>query len=202
MEKANESGDSVNRVVPLPSSRTCDDTDWSQLLARMAETGDRALFVQIFRHYGPLLKSYMLRLGVLDSVVEELVQESMLTIWRKAKTFNPERAEAGAWIYTLARNKAIDWMRKQKYPTYSLEGHEEEPQEGETEPGELHLIRHKMKTALNELPPEQAQVIYMSYYEGRAHSEIAAKLGIPLGSVKARIRLASAKLRNFWEGEQ
>ncbi|GGB91816.1 RNA polymerase sigma factor [Marinobacterium zhoushanense] len=191
----------MKKVVPLPSLRAHGDTDWSQLLASMAKTGDRALFVQIFQHYAPLLKSYMLRLGVLESVVEELVQESMLTIWRKAGSFDPARAEAGAWIYTLARNKAIDWMRKQKYPTCSLDGYEEDTQDSDHEPGELHLIRHKMKTAINELPPEQAQVIYMSYFEGRAHAEIAAKLGIPLGSVKARIRLASAKLRNFWEGE-
>lgn len=189
----------MDKVVALPTSKSTVEQDWSQLLAEMARTRDRALFVQLFQHFGPLLKAYLLKLGILESVVEELVQEALLTVWRKADSYNPQRAAAGAWIYTLARNLAIDWLRKQKYPTYSLEPWHLDDNVVEQESNEKHLTRVRMAEVLKTLPDEQSQVIYMSFYEGRSHSEIAARLGIPLGSVKSRIRLATEKLRNHWE---
>ncbi len=192
-------GVNVEKVVSLPTAKTETSDDWGALLAEMAETADRKIFVKLFQHFAPLLKAYLIRLGLVESVVEELVQEAMLTVWRKAKSYDPNRAAAGAWVYTVARNLAIDWMRKQKYPTYSLESWHEDDHHIETDPGEKKVVEEKMAKAIKKLPEEQAQVIYMSFYEGRSHTEISARLGIPLGSVKSRIRLAADKLRNYWE---
>lgn len=188
----------VEKVVTLPTARTETSDDWGSLLAEMAETSDRKIFVRLFQHFAPLLKAYMMRLGLVESVVEELVQEALLTVWRKAKSYDPSRAAAGAWIYTVARNIAIDWMRKQKYPTYSLESWHEDDHQLEVDPGEKKILQERMAEAIKRLPEEQAQVIYMSFYEGRSHTEISGRLGIPLGSVKSRIRLAADKLRNYW----
>lgn len=189
----------MDKVTRLPTAKVETADEWSYLLAQMAETSDRKIFARLFQHFAPLLKAYMMRLGLVESVVEELVQEALLTVWRKSKSYNPERAAAGAWIYTVARNLAIDWLRKQKYPTYSLESWHEDPDKVEVEPGEQHLLSERMAESIKKLPEEQAHVIYMSFYEGRSHTEISARLGIPLGSVKSRIRLAAEKLRNYWE---
>jgi RNA polymerase sigma-70 factor (ECF subfamily) len=188
-------GDDVENIVPLAQQNT--SQDWSGVLAELAETKDKTLFVELFKHFAPKVKAYIIRLGLIESSAEELMQETMAAVWRKSHLYNRSKAAASTWIFTLARNLSIDLMRKQKYPEYSLDEWHEEAGDND-DPCVDHVLSSRMGLSVNKLPEEQAQVIYMSFYEGRSHSDIANRLGIPLGSVKSRIRLASDKLRSMW----
>lgn len=191
-------GDDVSNIVNIKQSEpTC--KEWSQMLADLAATRDKKLYAQLFHHFAPRVKAYIIRLGVNGAAAEELTQEVMLSVWRKAHMYHMEKAAASTWIFTLARNQSIDWMRKQKYPEYSLEEWSETAmEEGQ---GEQSVTSDRMIKAIETLPEKQAQVIYMSFFEGRSHGDIASRLDIPLGSVKSRIRLAAEKLKLIWGGE-
>jgi len=189
-------GEEVEKVVALSHAST--PQDWSDMLMSLGETRNKSLFVELFKHFAPKVKAYIIRLGLVESTAEELMQETMASVWRKAHMYNRSKAAASTWIFTLARNQSIDWMRKQKYPEYSLDEWHEENDHYEEDPCADVVLSDRMQTAINKLPELQAQVIYMSFYEGRSHSEISERLGIPLGSVKSRIRLASEKLRTMW----
>ncbi|WP_415897923.1 sigma-70 family RNA polymerase sigma factor [Neptuniibacter sp. QD72_48] len=191
-------GEDVEKVVAMPQPETTQD--WSSLLMSLGETKDKALFVQLFKHFAPKIKAYIIRLGLVESTAEELMQETMASVWRKAHMYQKSKAAASTWIFTLARNQSIDWMRKQKYPEYSLDEWHEEADESQDTCTDV-VLSARMHASINKLPELQAQVIYMSFYEGRSHSEIADRLGIPLGSVKSRIRLASEKLRVMWRDD-
>ena len=169
------------------------------MLASLAESRDKKLYAQLFHHFAPKVKAYIIRLGVNGAAAEELTQEVMLSVWRKAHMYHIEKAAASTWIFTLARNQSIDWMRKQKYPEYSLEEWSETAMEDGK--GEETVTSDRMIKAIETLPEKQAQVIYMSFFEGRSHGDIASRLDIPLGSVKSRIRLAAEKLKLIWGGE-
>lgn len=185
-----------NVAVLDRSERSC--KEWSQLLAELGRHSDKAIYIQLFNHFAPKIKGYIIRLGVVEGPADELTQEVMLLLWRKAPMYNPDKAAASTWIYTLARNQTIDWMRKQKYPEYSLDECNYDPvEEGK---GESSIVSDRIAKAISDLPESQAQVIYMSFFEGRSHGEIAERLNIPLGSVKSRIRLASEKLKTIWRG--
>lgn len=191
-------GEDVSNIVNIKQSEpTC--KEWSQMLASLAESRDKKLYAQLFHHFAPKVKAYIIRLGVNGAAAEELTQEVMLSVWRKAHMYHIEKAAASTWIFTLARNQSIDWMRKQKYPEYSLEEWSETAMEDGK--GEETVTSDRMIKAIETLPEKQAQVIYMSFFEGRSHGDIASRLDIPLGSVKSRIRLAAEKLKVIWGGE-
>ncbi len=191
-------GEDVEKVVAL-NADTTSQMDWSAILTQLAETQDKKLYITLFRHFAPKVKAYIIRLGLVETTAEELMQETMLTVWRKAHLYNRSKAAASTWIFTLARNQSIDWMRRQKYPEYELE--EWTPDPDDSDRGEQSVTADRMARAVQSLPENQAQVIYMSFYEGRSHSEISSRLGIPLGSVKSRLRLASEKLKTIWRAE-
>lgn len=191
-------GEDVENIIAMPTKQA--DPNWSDMLAELAETKSKTIYVQLFRHFAPKIKSYIIRLGLVESTADELMQETMLAVWRKAHMYNRSKAAASTWIFTLARNQSIDWMRKQKYPEYGLEEWHEEPDD-EVDQCEQVVTSDRMAKALGKLPEKQSQVLYMSYFEGRSHAEISDRLGIPLGSVKSRIRLASEKLRMLWRDD-
>lgn len=193
-----QSGDDVGNIIAMP--QTYSSSDLSDLLQQFSETKDKQLYIQLFRHFAPKVKAYIIRLGLVESTAEELMQETMLAVWRKAHLYNRSKAAASTWIFTLARNQSIDWMRKQKYPEYTLEEWVEEPDDSEHQ-GEQLVTSDRMEKAIAKLPENQAQVLYMSFFEGRSHSDISDRLGIPLGSVKSRIRLASEKLKTMWRDD-
>jgi len=192
------------KVAKVVALKTAEDQDcpvnWSVQLASLAESRDKQCFSELFSHFAPRVKSYLLRLGLTESIAEELMQEAMLNVWRKCHLYNPKKAAASTWIFTLARNLSIDWMRRQKYPEYSYDELSEHPdvQQPQEHQGDTLVFNSQMQTLLQQLPENQAQAIYMSFYEGRAHAEISERLGIPLGSVKSRIRLACAKIKAAW----
>jgi len=192
------SGDDVENVVAMTQVNS--SADWSDLLQQFSESKDKRLYVQLFQHFAPKVKAYIIRLGLVETTAEELMQETMLSVWRKSHLYNRSKAAASTWIFTLARNQSIDWMRKQKYPEYSLDDWNEEPVDHPHE-GESMVTSDRMAKAISKLPENQAQVIYMSFFEGRSHSDISDRLGVPLGSVKSRIRLASEKLKTMWRDD-
>jgi RNA polymerase sigma-70 factor (ECF subfamily) len=175
----------------LPGTRA-----WDDLILAIARDADRTAFVGLYEHYAPRVKSYLMRLGGADAA-EEMAQEAMLVVWRKAALFDPQKASAGTWIFTIARNLYIDRRRKEKRP-------EIDPSDPmlavEADPAADSALsarqsERKLRAALETLPPEQAQVISMSFFEDKPHSTIAAELKLPLGTVKSRLRLAFARLR-------
>jgi RNA polymerase sigma-70 factor, ECF subfamily len=177
-------------------------TDWSQCIVAIAKTRDRQQFAALFAHFGPRLKSFFLRLGVASNVAEDLAQDTMLMVWRKADRFDPERAAASTWIFTVARNLRIDLKRRERDPALLAEFYD--VADGPT-PGD-HLLSaerdSRIHRALTTLPAEQAEVIRLSFFEDRPHSQIADDLKIPLGTVKSRVRLAMARLRALVEEQQ
>jgi RNA polymerase sigma-70 factor, ECF subfamily len=167
------------------------------LLRRIAEGRDRAAFRELFEHFAPRVKAYAMKLGASPQAAEDLAQEAMLTVWRKAGLFDPARAAASTWIFTIARNLRIDLLRRERLTR--LDGGdpslapENEPDAGEgfaaRQDGEA--LRHALRT----LPVEQNQIVMLSFFSDKPHSQIAAELDIPLGTVKSRLRLAMARLR-------
>jgi len=169
---------------------------WTAKLSLLAEQRDRAAFSELFRYFAPRVKAYLIRLGLPDMVADELAQEAMLIVWNKAHLFKPERACASTWIFTLTRNLFIDLKRRERGVFLPLLEHESVDVENDTGPPAVESTR--LLHAIDRLPIEQAQVVYLSFYEGCSHSEIAQQLGVPLGSVKSRMRLAFNKLRTQW----
>lgn len=181
----------------VPTGRRTDE--WSECLVLVGKSNDRAAFTRFFRHFGPLIKAFALAGSSLSqSHADEIVQEVMLKVWQKADGFNPEKAAASTWIYTIARNCRTDMFRRlQKFDTplaaddLSIELEEEEPF------AVLHSRRgaDKVRELMSQLPPDQAQILAKVYMEGKSHSEAAAELDLPLGTVKSRVRLAIQKLQ-------
>jgi len=170
--------------------------DW---IRAIADSQDRAAFAALFEFYAPRIKAMLMRLGAAADAAEDLAQETLLTVWRKAAYFDRARASASAWIYTIARNLRIDRLRGDNraklYAPYDMV----EP-EGPENPGSALDAAERdarVRAALKELSQEQVRVVQLSFFEGRAHGDIATLLNLPLGTVKSRVRLAMARLRNL-----
>ncbi|KDE39147.1 MAG: sigma-70 family RNA polymerase sigma factor [Nitrincola lacisaponensis] len=201
MQEDEPTGGDVNAVIQIAEEKKKQQRDsWSARLTSLAETRDKAEFAAIYGYFAPRVKSYIVRLGMPLATAEEVAQEAMLSVWRKAHLFNSTKASASTWIFTLARNLCIDRMRREKAVEYELP--EEEPDPDQRDMAEHSVLEERMQVAIASLPESQAQVLHLSYYEGKSHSEIADQLGIPLGSVKSRLRLAFSKLKAHWGEEE
>ena len=171
--------------------------NFSVLLLSIGQIQDKAAFADLFQHFAPRVKSYMLKLGSADEMAEELAQQTLLQVWRKAQLFDPDKAAASTWIFRIARNIRIDVLRKQKHffdDDFDLAKIEDEQEDAEVKISREQKIRH-VALALAKLPQDQAKIIRMSFYDGLSHGEIAKQLELPLGTVKSRIRLAFGRLR-------
>jgi len=171
-------------------------TDCGPLIAAIAERGDREAFAALFAHFAPRVKGYLLRLGLPDAQAEELAQDTLLTAWRRADQFDSASGSAAAWIFTIARNLRIDAARRDRLAP-RLETMAEEPPPPTTADAAIEAVQHaeRVRAALATLPSEQAEVIRLSFFDDRPHAEIERALGIPLGTVKSRLRLAMTRLR-------
>ena len=177
--------------------------DWNALLCDVARQ-DREAFAELFAHFAPRVKSYMLRLGSDALQAEELAQEALATVWRKADRYDPARAAASTWIFTVARNLRIDAFRRRNHP----EPDPNDPALVPDPPASADMIvsrkqdEDRIREALAELSDDQRKVLQLSFYEDQTHAQISETLGIPLGTVKSRIRLAFGRIRNLLEDEE
>lgn len=155
----------------------------------------------LFESYAPRVKSYMMRQGADPNTAEELAQETLLTVWRKAALYSDDKGSATTWIFTIARNLRIDRLRREVawQPLPDDIEEQEAPDPAPDEAASERERREKVQAVLSELPPDQAEAVNLSYVEGLSHSEIAERLGVPLGTVKSRMRLAYHKIRDALE---
>jgi RNA polymerase sigma factor (sigma-70 family) len=168
-----------------------------ELLQAVGAHKDKAAFAELFDYFAPRIKSFLIRGGAAPDVADELAQETMLTIWQRAASFDPAKASASTWIYTIARNKRIDALRRQPRPEFDPADPAlvEDDSLNATETLAQREEEDAMAQAIRALPPEQADLLYKSFFEDKTHSDIAAETRLPLGTVKSRIRIALDKLR-------
>lgn len=136
---------------------------------------------------------------------QEVAQEALIMVWRKAASFDRSRASAATWIYTIARNKRIDLLRRSGRPAIDAEdwlavyAPEESNADTSVLAGQTYM---RMQELMNALSADQLQVVRKAFFEDKTHTAIAEELGLPLGTVKSRIRLALGKLREAMEREE
>lgn len=152
-------------------------------------------FALLFEAYAPRIKAYALRLGMSEEQAEELAQEAMLTVWRKASLFDASRASAEGWLFTIARNRRIDVLRREAHADALDATPAAQPPLTPEEALRIAESQGQVRSALADLPAAQAAVLRLSVWEERSHSEISRRLGLPLGTVKSHIRRAAARLR-------
>lgn len=179
-----------------------DSEEQAALMRAVAAARDRAAFARLFDHYAPRIKAFLLRQGTEAGAAEELVQETLLTVWRRAETFDAAQATVATWVYTIARNKRIDRLRRDGKPELDPFDPLLQPQASDVE-AEVQRAqqRRRLKRAIDALPPEQADLVRMAYYGEMVHTAIAEETGIALGTVKSRLRLAMGRLRRSLEEE-
>lgn len=170
--------------------------EWSTCILRIRESRDRAAFAALFRHFAPRVKAFLMRSGADAAMAEECTQEVMAAVWQKAHQFDPTRASAATWIFTIARNRKIDALRKMKRPEP-----EDLPWGPEEEPDQEDILAlqqesEKLEQAVAALPAKQRELIEKAYFGDLSHREIAEETGLPLGTIKSRIRLALDRLRH------
>lgn len=171
------------------------EQDWATLVLRVRDHQDRSAFASLFRHFAPRVKGFLMKSGADAAQAEEFAQDVMATLWHKAGQFDPTRASVATWVFTIARNRRIDALRRSKHP---------EPEdlpwgpEPEPDPAATYALQQEtdlLTRALAELPLAQRQLVERAYYADLSHTEIAAETGLPLGTIKSRIRLALERLR-------
>jgi RNA polymerase sigma factor (sigma-70 family) len=181
----------------MSDSAASSKPDLSELVVRIARSRDKAAFRILFLEYAPRVKAYLIRQGAAPEMAEELAQETLLTVWRKAAYFDPSRAGVSAWLFTIARNRRIDALRKERSAiAYALTLDEAEATE-ETPESESEAAQRaaRLREAVSDLPSEQLEVVRLSFFHDKPHAEIARELSLPLGTVKSRLRLAMNRLR-------
>jgi RNA polymerase sigma-70 factor, ECF subfamily len=178
-----------------------DGPNHAALIEAIAQRQDRAAFAELFRYFAPRIKGWMLRAGASPAAAEEMAQEAMLAVWRKADLFDANRAGATTWIFTIARNLRIDTVRRERHPSTLLPDPIAETEFAEPPDHALDCAERdkRIRSALSQLPAEQAIVIRKAFFEDKPHPVIEKELGIPLGTVKSRLRLAVARLRAVLE---
>ena len=180
----------------MTSDRKSENTVWIACIARIRDHQDQAAFAQLFEHFAPRVKAFLMRSGADDTLAEECAQDVMATLWHKAHLFDPSRASAATWIFTIARNRKIDALRKSRRP---------EPEDIQWGPDHIpdqadvvamQQESDQLTQAIAALPDKQKALIEAAYYSDLSHSEIAQQTGLPLGTIKSRIRLALDRLRH------
>ena len=175
----------------------------ADLVEAIAARQDRAAFATLFAHYAPRLKGYLLRLGLGPAQAEDLAQEVMVTVWRKAGQFDRAQASVATWIYRIARNRRIDAFRREQRAVLDADDPGLQPSAEPAPDAGLDATEREeqVRAALAELPSEQVDLVRRAFYEGLSHRQIADVTGLALGTVKSRLRLAFQKLRIRLEGE-
>jgi RNA polymerase sigma factor (sigma-70 family) len=176
--------------------------EWAALLAAVAERRDRDAFARLFDHFVPRLESYLGRLGADPATAEEISQDVMLTLWRKADLFDPSKSSVTTWLYRIARNRRIDAARRDRLDYMDpmdimLDG--AGPDAALDSAMDMQQREEVLRSAIKDLPEEQLSLVRLAFFESLSHSSIAERTGLPLGTVKSRIRLAFTRLRRTLE---
>lgn len=195
----------------MPSTRRDPQTDQAKADAKrhadwleaVAAHADREAFTHLFDHFGPRLKAYLMRIGADEAMAEEVAQDVMVTLWRKANLFDRSKSSVATWLFRIARNRRIDVLRRKRainVDTQTLVIEDESlPDPVETLDEETRQAR--IREALKQLPPEQLQLVELAFFTELSHSQISEETGLPLGTVKSRIRLAFGRLRRILDGD-
>ncbi|GAU85452.1 ECF family RNA polymerase sigma-70 factor [Bosea sp. BIWAKO-01] len=175
--------------------------DPNALIAAIARSGDRAAFAALFDHFAPRVKGLLMKGGAPADLAEDMAQETLLAVWRKAALFDPAKASAGTWIATIARNLRIDVARRETRSRLS-QIYEIIDEDGPEQPDDVVSGAQRdarVRAAMTDLSPDQYRVIELAFLEGFTHQDVAQRLAIPLGTVKSRLRLALSHLRGKLE---
>lgn len=188
---ANDESLTAEAATQSPARR-----EWVGHVRRVAEAKDHKAFAELFAHFAPRIKAFLMKAGADETTAEECAQDVMATLWRKAHMFDPSRATVATWVFTIARNRRIDVLRRENRPEPEdlPWGPEEEP--GPAEQVALRQENMRLSAALARLPAKQRDLVEKAYFGDLSHSEIAAATGLPLGTIKSRIRLALERLRH------
>ncbi|MEM8869732.1 MAG: sigma-70 family RNA polymerase sigma factor [Pseudomonadota bacterium] len=167
-----------------------------QLLERIAAK-DRLAFAELFGRYAVRVKAFVLRAGTTGEDADEIAQEVLVTVWRKAHQFDPAKAAASTWIFAIARNRRIDLIRRRTRPEPDPDDplFQPDPEPTGMEALSAQQMATRVREGIAELPEDQRAVLKAAFYDGLSHAEIAAHFGLPLGTVKSRIRLSFKHLR-------
>lgn len=189
------------RNIKAASISADTDDDLTLCVELIGKNQDKLAFNSIFKYFAPRLKSFLVKAGSTDTQAEEVIQEVMIAVWTKSSTYDSNKSSVSTWIYTIARNKRIDKIRKEKrhYLSESDEGLEipvDSTQEKEIFTAQ---VSNSLKKYMSNLPEEQSKLLKLSYFYNKTHADISAELKIPLGTVKSRIRLALTKMRHLVE---
>ncbi len=177
--------------------------DFAALVARVANERDRAAFVVLFDHFAPRLNGYLVRMGTDPALAEEIAQDALATLWRKAALFDPAKSSVSTWLYRVARNRRIDLARRDRFGQIDQDDPSLQPASAESLDHQLDAQQREdaVRAALSVLPAEQLDLVKRAFFEGKSHSDIAAETGLPLGTVKSRLRLAFTRLRRQLESD-
>ncbi|WP_380057599.1 sigma-70 family RNA polymerase sigma factor [Falsihalocynthiibacter sp. SS001] len=170
------------------------------LMLAVRDQRDREAFASLFDFFAPRLKSFVMRYGVPSGQAEEVVQEVMLAVWSKAEQFDPHRAQVSSWVYQIARNRQIDLLRRENRPMP-----EELREDPDVEPDASQVLAvdqetEHLKRALSALKADQRDIIEKAYFGELSHQDLSDQTGLPLGTIKSRIRLGLERLRHELKG--
>jgi RNA polymerase sigma-70 factor (ECF subfamily) len=165
-------------------------------MIRIRDHRDRAAFARLFGHFAPRVKGFLMKSGTEAGIAEDCAQDVMVTVWNKAHLFDPSRASVSTWVFTIARNRRIDLARRERRPEPEDLGWGPEPETSQDDSVMLQQETELLGRALAELPTRQRELIEKCYFGDLSHREIADVTGLPLGTIKSRIRLALDKLRH------
>lgn len=187
------SADREQDSVDLDDTELSEQTVW---MLAIRDKRDRSAFAKLFDYYAPRLKAMAMRGGARAEQAEDIVQEVMLTVWHKAAQFDPHRAQVSAWVYRIARNRQVDFSRKEGRPIPEPLKCEEPPEDDAGQVLALEQEVEKLKAALSRLKPDQREMIEKAYMGELSHNEISRESGVALGTIKSRIRLGLDRLRH------
>ncbi|MCP4002205.1 MAG: sigma-70 family RNA polymerase sigma factor [Gammaproteobacteria bacterium] len=202
--KLNGKSNNLSLAEPSPDDKKSADLkpavnsqEMIACMALIADKRDRAAFMKVYGYFAPRVKSFLVGRGLNQATADDVLQEAMLAVWEKAHSFNPDKAGVSTWIFTIARYKYIDRLRRDG--RQKTESDEPDLRASDTLVSDDEVLQQQrqdaVQAAIAKLPEDQKSVIFLSFIKGLAHSEIAEQQGLPLGTVKSRIRRAFGRLR-------
>ena len=173
-------------------------------MERVAATQNRDAFGEIFHYYAPRVKAYLVKSNCPPAQAEEITQDVMSTVWRKAGLFDRSKSSVATWLFRIARNHFIDRIRRDKSDRLDPNDPTMFPKTVEFNESEIDVYERdrRIRRCIDDLPKEQAALIRLSFFESKPHRQIADELELPLGTVKSRIRLAFTRLRKTLAAEE